>query len=136
MNSFVRLGFIPPNYDLGLLVMRVCLGFSLFRCHGLSKIIGFSQMSTHFANPLHIGVQTSLMLAIFAESVCALLVVLGLATRWAALVIVIDVGVAFSFVHKFRLTGQGSGELAYLYLTMMIVLFICGAGRYSVDGRA
>jgi len=93
-------------------------------------------MSTHFANPLHIGVQTSLMLAIFAESVCALLVVLGLATRWAALVIVIDVGVAFSLVHKFRLTGQGSGELAYLYLTMMIVLFICGAGRYSVDGRA
>jgi putative oxidoreductase len=136
MNSFVRLGFIPPGYDLGLLVLRVCFGFSLFWCHGFSKIMGFSQMSAHFADPLHIGIGNTLMLAIFAESVCALLIVLGLATRWAAIVIAIDVGTAFALVHKFRLTGQGSGEIAYLYLTVMVVLFICGAGRYSVDGRS
>ena len=78
MNSFVRLGFIPPGYDLGLLVLRVCFGFSLFWCHGLSKITGYSRMAEHFADPLHIGMRTTLMLAIFAESVCALLVVLGL----------------------------------------------------------
>jgi putative oxidoreductase len=136
MNSFVRLGFIPPGYDLGLLVLRVLFGFSLFWCHGLSKITNFSGMSEHFADPLHIGIRISLILAIFAESVCALLVILGLATRWAALVIAIDVGVAFSLVHKFRLTGQGNGEIAYLYLIVMVVLFLCGAGRYSVDGKA
>ncbi len=136
MNSFVRLGFFPPGYNLGLLVLRVCFGFGLFWCHGLSKISNFSQMSQHFADPLHIGVRTALMLAIFAESVCAFLVVFGLATRWAAIVIAIDVGVAFSLVHKFRLTGQGSGEIAFLYLTVMVVLFICGAGRYSLDGKA
>ena len=45
-------------------------------------------------------------------------------------------GSRFSLVHKFRLTGQGSGELAFLYLTVMVVLFICGAGRYSLDGKA
>ena len=136
MNSFVRLGFIPPGYDLGLLVLRVCFGFSLFWCHGLSKITNFATMSQHFADPLHIGVRISLMLAIFAESFCALLVVLGLATRWAAVVIAIDVGVAFSLIHKFHLTGPGSGEIAFLYLTVMVVLFLSGAGRYSVDGRA
>jgi putative oxidoreductase len=133
MNSFVRLGFIPPGYDLGLLVLRICFGFSLFWCHGLSKITGYSRMAEHFANPLHIGMRTTLLLAIFAESVCALLVILGLATRWAALIIAIDVGSAFVFVHKFRLTGQGNGELAFLYLGVMLVLFISGAGRYSVD---
>jgi putative oxidoreductase len=90
-------------------------------------------MAEHFANPLHIGMRTTLLLAIFAESVCALLVILGLATRWAALIIAIDVGSAFVFVHKFRLTGQGNGELAFLYLGVMVVLFISGAGRYSVD---
>ncbi|HEY3454316.1 MAG TPA: DoxX family protein [Bryobacteraceae bacterium] len=136
MNSFVRLGFFPPGYNFGLLVLRVCFGFGLFWCHGLSKISNFAQMSQHFADPLHIGVRTTLMLAIFAESVCAFLVVLGLATRWAAIVIAIDVGVAFSLVHKFRLTGQGNGEVALLYLTVMVVLFICGAGRYSLDGKA
>jgi putative oxidoreductase len=135
MNSFVRLGFIPPGYDLGLLVLRVCLGFSLFWCHGLSKITGFSHMAEHFADPLHIGMKATLMLAIFAESLCALLVIIGLGTRWAALIIAIDVGSAFAFVHKFRLTGQGSGELAYAYLVVMLVLFICGAGKYSVDRK-
>jgi putative oxidoreductase len=135
MNSFVRLGFIPPGYDLGLLVLRVCFGFSLFWCHGLSKITGFSRMAEHFADPLHIGMRTTLMLAIFAESLCALLVIIGLGTRWAALIIAIDVGTAFALVHKFRLTGQGNGELAYLYLTVMLVLFISGAGKYSVDRK-
>jgi len=135
MNSFVRLGFIPPGYDLGLLVLRVCLGFSLFWCHGLSKITGFSHMAEHFADPLHIGMKATLLLAIFAESLCALLVIVGLGTRWAALIIAIDVGSAFAFVHKFHLTGQGSGELAYAYLVVMLVLFITGAGKYSVDRK-
>jgi putative oxidoreductase len=135
MNSFVRLGFIPPGYDLGLLVLRICFGFTLFWCHGLSKITGYSRMVEHFADPLHIGIRTTLLLAIFAESVCALLVILGLGTRWAALIIAIDVGSAFVFVHKFRLTGQGSGELAFLYLAVMLVLFISGAGKYSVDRK-
>jgi putative oxidoreductase len=133
MNSFVRLGFIPPGYDLGLLVLRVCFGFTLFWCHGLSKITGYSRMAEHFADPLHIGIRTTLMLAIFAESVCALLVILGLGTRWAALIIAIDVGCAFAFVHKFHLTGPGNGELPFLYLAVMLVLFISGAGKYSVD---
>lgn len=136
MNSFVRLGFLPPGYDLGLLVLRLCFGFSVFWCHGLSKITNYSHMVEHFANPLHIGVRATLLLAIFAESVCALLVILGLATRWAVLIIMIDVGTAFALIHKFRLTGQGSGEVAYLYFCAMLVLFISGAGKYSVDGRA
>jgi len=135
MNSFVRLGFIPPGYDLGLLVLRVCLGFSLFWCHGLSKITGFSHMAEHFADPLHIGMKATLMLAIFAESLCALLVIIGLGTRWAALIIAIDVGSAFAFVHKFHLTGPGSSEPAYAYLVVMLVLFITGAGKYSVDRK-
>jgi uncharacterized membrane protein YphA (DoxX/SURF4 family) len=31
------------------------------------------------------------------------------------------------------LTGQGNGELPFLYLAVMLVLFISGAGKYSVD---
>ena len=61
MNSFVRLGFFPPGYSFGLLVLRVCFGLTLFWCHGLPKIMGFSQMSQHFADPLHIGVRTTLI---------------------------------------------------------------------------
>jgi len=135
MNSFVRLGFIPPGYDLGLLVLRVCFGFSLFWCHGLPKITGFSRMVEHFPDPLHLGMRTTLLLVIFAESVGVLLVIIGFGTRWAALIIAIDVGSAFVFVHKFHLTGPGSSEPAFLHLVVILVLFITGAGKYSLDRK-
>ena len=93
-------------------------------------------MSEHFADPLHIGIRTTLMLAIFAESVCALLIVLGLGTRWAALIIAIDVGSAFALVHKFHLTGQGSGEIRLSVPDRDGGLVPLRRRRYSVDGRA
>jgi len=135
MNSFVRLGFIPPGYDLGLLLLRVCFGFSLFWGHGLSKITNFSQLASRFSDPLHIGSRWSLTLAVFAEVLCALLLMIGLGTRWVALIIAIELGVAFASAHHFRLTGEHDGEKAFLYVVAMLVLFIAGGGRYSADGK-
>lgn len=136
MNSFVRLGFIPRGYDLALLVLRVWVGFSLFLAHGMGKILHFSQLAPHFSDPLHIGPRLSLGLAAFAEGICPLLLILGLGTRWVALIIAIDVGVAFSMIHKFRLLGEHNGELAALYLVAALTLLIAGGGRFSLDGKA
>jgi putative oxidoreductase len=136
MHSLVRLGFVPRGYDLGLLILRVWTGISLFLNHGLGKITGFSGMQAHFFDPFHIGSRWSLLLSVCAETVCALLVVLGLATRWAALVIAIDLGVAFVLFHKFQLMGEHSGELAWVYFGAALTLFVAGGGRFSLDGKA
>jgi putative oxidoreductase len=136
MNTFVRLGFMPRGYDLALLVLRVWVGFSLFLGHGMGKIMHFSTMASHFSDPLHIGSRQSLALAALAEGICSLLLILGLGTRWVALIIAIDVGVAFSMIHKFHLLGEHNGELAWLYLGAMLALVIAGGGRFSLDGKA
>jgi putative oxidoreductase len=135
MNSFVRLGFIPAGYDLSLFVLRVMSGISLFWGHGFAKVTRYSSLAEHFSDPLHIGHRWSLILAIFAEAVCSLLLILGLGTRWAALVIAIELGMAFALIHKFKLTGEGNGELAYLYVAAMLTLVIAGGGRFSIDGK-
>jgi putative oxidoreductase len=135
MNRFVTLGFVPRGYDLALLVLRVWAGISLFLGHGMAKIVGFSPMSAHFADPFHIGSAASLALAAFAEGICSLLLILGLGTRWAAFVIAIDLSVAFATVHKFHLLGQHNGELAWVYLGVALALFLAGGGRFSLDGK-
>jgi len=45
-------------------------------------------------------------------------------------------GVAFLFVHKLALKGQGSGELAFIYLAGFVTLFIAGPGRFALDSKS
>ncbi len=133
MNRFLQLGFLPRNYDFALLVLRVWLGLDLFFKHGIEKIAHFSQMAAHFPDPVHIGPRLSLLFALLSDAICSLLVVLGLATRLAALIIVINLAVAFALVHHFVMSGPHSGELPLVFLGGFLALLIAGAGRYSVD---
>lgn len=133
MNRFLQLSFLPRNYDFALLVLRVWLGFDLFFRHGVEKIAHFSQMSAHFPDPVHIGPRLSLAFALLSDGICSLLVVLGLATRLAALIIVINLAVAFALVHHFALSGRGSGELPFVFLGGFLAVLIAGPGRFSVD---
>jgi len=129
------LDFLPRSTDAGLLVLRLWLGLSLVGLHGWSKLVGYSGMSGKFPDPLGIGSPASLGLAILAEVVCSILIVLGLCTRVAAAVLVINMATAFLMVHKLALSGQGSGELAFIYLAGWVTLLVAGAGRFSFDAK-
>lgn len=121
------------SIDLALLILRLWGGLLLF-LHGYAKVTHFSQMSAHFPNPIHIGPLPTLLFAILSDAVCSLLVAIGLGTRYAALIVVINVGAAFTLVHHMKLVGQGNGELPLLFFGIFLALVITGAGRYSVDG--
>jgi putative oxidoreductase len=132
--------FATGSIDLGLLLLRLWMGVLLFAQHGLGKVTHFSQMSGHFPNPIHIGPVPSLLFAILSDAICSLLVALGVATRYAALIVVINLGTAFTLVHHMKLSpGAGNGELPLLFLGGFLTLVITGGGRYSIDamlGRA
>jgi len=120
--------------DFALLVLRVWFGLLLFVKHGLDKAMNFSGLSAHFADPFHIGPKASLILVLLAEVVCSLLVALGLWTRVAAAIVVINLTVAFAFAHHFQLFGQRNGELAFAFVGAFLTLCVSGPGRWSVDG--
>jgi putative oxidoreductase len=134
MKRLITLDFLPHSYDLALLLLRVWAGFSLFLKHGVEKIAHFSGMAAHFPDPVHIGSHWSLMMALLSDAVCSLLIILGLATRWAALYIAVILGTAFTLFHHFALSGPRSGELPYLYLGIALTIFFAGPGRFSMDG--
>jgi len=65
--------------DINALVLRVVLGLSMFYGHGLGKWqMFFGDGEIQFPDPLGVGVSVSLVLAIFAEAICSLLIVGGL----------------------------------------------------------
>lgn len=103
--------------------------------HGWGKLTGFSSLADRFVDPFGIGRTPSLVLAIGGELVCATLLVLGLFTRVAALGAAATMATAFWFAHGAKLTGPGNGEMAFLYLGVFVVLFISGAGKFSLDAK-
>ncbi len=136
LKRFIRLDFIPSSNDLGLLVLRLMVPIPLFLKHGTEKLFRFHAMAAHFPDPLHIGAVTSLTIAMIADGICMPLLVIGLAARWAALWSFFNLLVAWVFVHHFLLFGPGSdhGELIVAYMAAMLILFLAGPGKYSIDG--
>ena len=132
---FVKMDFIPSSADAGLLVLRVCMCLSLFLKHGWEKIFNFSQMAQHFPDPLHLGFPSGLIFAMIGDSICSLLIIAGLATRWASLLSFVNIFIAWAFFHHFLFFGRQAdhGELIVLYLAGLLTILIAGPGRYSVD---
>ena len=120
--------------NFALLVLRVWLGVAMLAHHGYDKLTTFGEKSAGFPDPLGVGHVMSLVLVVFAEFFCSLLLITGLLTRFAALVLAIDLSVAFFFIHKAVLSGAHSGELAFIYLAGYVALLIAGPGRFSADG--
>src|SRR5262245_46826110 len=122
-----------PAASFGLLVLRVVSGVMLLYAHGWGKLAHFSDRAGRFSDPLHVGHDRSLALAIFAEVACSVLVAIGFATRFAAAVLVILFGVIQFVV----LSGRpfDDRELAALYGVIYLAILLTGPGAYAVDAR-
>lgn len=125
--------------DLGKLILRIVLAVLLL-FHGLSKIgggIGFIEGMLQKAGlPGVFG-----YLVYIGEVLAPLLILVGVFTRLAAVVVAINMVVALLLVHTaefFALsdTGGWALELQGLYLGTAIALVFLGAGRYSMGGAA
>jgi putative oxidoreductase len=118
--------------DIGLLIMRLVFGGTMLLGHGYGKIMAYGQKAASFPDPIGLGGATSMALAIFAEFFCSILIILGLATRFAALPLVITMAVAFFIFHS--ADPFGKKELALLFMAAFSTLFLTGGGRFSIDG--
>lgn len=117
------------NTDLATLILRLMFG-GMFILHGWPKLTGYSEMVKGF-DPIGLGADLSLVLVIFAEFVCGILIVLGLFMRYAVVFTFITMLVAYFVAHAnddFMIK-----MLPFVYIWLCIVIFILGSGRYSLD---
>ncbi|WP_075792145.1 DoxX family protein [Massilia putida] len=128
---------IPATDDAGKLVLRVVLAI-LILFHGVSKVIGgigfIAGMLAKAGLPAAFG-----YLVYIGEVVAPVLILLGLFTRAAALIVVVNMIVALLLVHTSQFfslsnTGGWALELQGMYLGTAVALALLGAGRYSIGG--
>ena len=131
MNYFTSTKSNPLIIDLVLLVIRIFVGFAMLS-HGYPKLQDLlSGEEIQFFSFMGLSAKTSLTLAVFAEFVCSIFIILGLFTRFAVFFLIITMAVAGLIVHS----GDPfqKREASLLYLSVYLVLFAFGPGKYSVD---
>ncbi len=128
---------MPLSADLGKLVLRLTLGI-LILLHGLAKVItGPTNIMGRLVNtglPPEVG-----YLVYVGEVFAPLLLILGLWTRVAALVVAINMVVAVLLVHTAQVaelsrTGGWALELQGFYFFTAVAIALLGGGRFSVGG--
>ena len=131
MKRLFKTGTGEGTLDLAVLIVRVSVSLSMLT-HGwpkLNRLLEGGEIS--FGDPLGLGPTVSLVLAVFAEVVCSVLIALGLGTRLASIPLIVTMGVAAFVVHgsdPFR--GK---EMAILYMVFYILLMLTGSRKYSLD---
>jgi putative oxidoreductase len=100
--------------------------------HGMGKFdMLISHRAHEFVDPIGLGPTQSLVLAVFAEVFCSILILCGLFTRFACIPLIITMGVAVLGVHLNE--GFGRWELPLLYLLIYVTIMVVGPAKYSLD---
>jgi putative oxidoreductase len=137
------------SVSIGLLILRLGIGGYLIT-HGWGKLqMLIAGGAEKFGDPIGLGSTLSLALVTTSEFLCALLVIIGLATRLAAVPVVISMSVAAFVIHAGDPWTMGaaasaffggasktwfSKEPALLYLIPFLSLVFTGGGKFSLDG--
>ena len=121
--------------DVGKLILRLTTG-GLILFHGIAKLIhGVSRIgdmlaAAHVPSFVAYGVY-------LGEVVAPIFIIIGLWTRVASLVVVVNMIVAVALIayrntFVIQQTGAWSLESEAFYLLTALVVFFIGGGRYSV----
>lgn len=117
--------------DWALLVFRLLAGFALFRVHGLDKLLHFEREAATMPDPFGFGGSFNAAFAVFSDVGCALLVMLGLLARPAALGVLSTTLVGLLVVHQHDSWDLKDAPLTYA--TMFLLVLLAGPGRFSLD---
>jgi putative oxidoreductase len=120
--------------SLGALVMRLVLGIIMVR-HGYDKIVpsgalyNFSHMVTRLHLPVWLG-----YVAAFTEFFGGMLLIIGLLTRFAALMTAIEMAVAILKIHLHGgLMGPNSFAFPLALFSIALMLSFTGCGLLGLD---
>jgi putative oxidoreductase len=131
----MRFDWFEQRKEYGMFFVRLIVGFHL--------IYGTQDNVFHWARMLEFrdflgshGVPFPLFsanLSAWAQFICGILFILGLFTRPAAVVMIINFIAALIIAH--RVGGYPPAALAFMMLFSSVAFLIHGAGKLSVDER-
>ena len=138
MKTFFKVAEASNETDIALLGARFGIA-ALMLTHGIPKLIMlFSGQPIQFPPVLGMSAEFSLALAVGAEVLCSIFVLIGFGTRLVVIPLAITMIIAAFLIHGND--PLSVKEPALQYLLVYVVLFLTGSGKYSLDylwqGRA
>lgn len=131
MNRLLNINFSENQSGLALLILRIGIA-GMMLVHGLPKMLMlFGGEVSQFPGILGMSSAISLSLAVFAEVICSIFILLGLGTRIATIPLIITMLIAVFYIHA--ADPFANQELGLHYLLAYVILLILGSGKYSID---
>ncbi|SOZ51112.1 conserved hypothetical protein; putative membrane protein [Cupriavidus taiwanensis] len=133
------MGGSQGSQDLGKALLRIVLGV-LILMHGIAKLTGESGIGFVSKVVADAGLPAWVAYGVYlGEIVAPILLIIGLWSRLAALVVALNMLFAIGLVHTKELamlakTGGWALELQGMFLGAALAVALLGAGRLSVGG--
>lgn len=118
------------SLPLGLLFLRVSAAVLLLQIHGLPKLLNWSTELQRIEDPFGLGATLTLAMAVFAEVICPVLLIVGVFARLACLPVLAVLGVALVVVHPQWSLEQA--QFAWLFTVLYAGLAITGPGAWAI----
>lgn len=119
--------------DYSIFFFRVLVSLTMINTHGMKKLLNFEDTIQHIPDPMGIGGEISTVVAIIANIVAPLFVILGLGTRLATLPILSVTLMGFFIVHGND--PWAVRDVPLMYSLAYLLIFFMGAGKYSLDHK-
>lgn len=126
-STFFTWMFCPLSSDWAALLIRLAIGLALLP-YAISKLSEARTPPKEFPKVPGLSPKTAFYIAMVAETVASLGVILGFCTRLAAFIGACNMGVATWKVH-----GKNWTATAMPYLFGFIAILLIGAGTFSLD---
>ena len=129
----VDLNFLKQYGDLSLLSLRILTG--AFLIYGTQDNVLSDARMQEFVQFLtkrgFVWPELMAPLSVYAQFICGVLLVIGLLTRWAGLLMTFNFIVAVVMVHWLQDFRGWWPAIVLVFISLHFALY--GAGRYSVD---
>ncbi|MBU2526835.1 MAG: DoxX family protein [Bacteroidetes bacterium] len=123
---------LNTTQHLVLALLRISFS-AMLMTHGYGKLTRLISGDFQFANPIGIGELPTLVLAILAEFVAPIFIIVGYKTKWATVLPMFTMLTAALIVHLSDPFARKEHGLLFFFGFLAVYAF--GAGRFSIDKK-
>jgi putative oxidoreductase len=123
---------LNTTQHLVLALLRISFS-GMLMTHGYGKFMRLISGDFQFANPIGIGELPTLILAVLAEFVAPVFIIVGYRTKWATVLPMFTMLTAALIVHLSDPFERKEHGLLFFFGFLTIYAF--GAGRFSIDKK-
>ena len=116
--------------NVSIVIVRIYTS-AMMLTHGFPKLMRLLDGDMKFRDPIGLGPELSLILTVFSEFFCSILIIIGLGTRLATIPLLITMVVVLFIVHGSNPISEHLNVVAYI--AAYLALFATGSGKYSLD---